>query len=198
MNILNIKQGSEEWLSIRSNAITATDFAVIAACEGLSTNIFKKSVNSILKRKITEQKQKDNRFFAMGRKWENYLLLSVNALDLIKSEVITYDSNNRIMASLDGRDAFVNTIIEAKTTTKDISKIEELIQYYQYQILHQCYIAGSNLGILIIGMIKDGKIELIRKDIIPSELMDKQTWLSMCNNNLAKLDFLRMESWKLN
>lgn len=197
MNILNVKQGSAEWLSIRSNAITATDFAVIAANAGLSTNIFKKSVKSILNRKITEQKQKDNRFFVMGRQWENYLLESVNALDLIKGEVITYDSNNRIMASLDGRDNFINTIIEVKTTTKDISKVDELIQYYQYQVIHQCYIADSNLGILVIGVIKDGTIELIRKDIIPNEIMDNQTWLEMCSENLAKLDFLRIESWKI-
>lgn len=198
MRILEVKQGSSQWLSIRSNSITATDFAVIAAAASLSVNIFKKSVNSVLKRKITEQKQKDNRFFAMGRQWENYLLHSANALDLIKGEVITYDSNDRIMASLDGRDAFINAVIEAKTTTKDVSKVDELIQYYQYQVIHQCYIAGSDLGILIIGVIKDGKIELIRKDIIPSEIMNKETWLSMCNENLAKLDFLRMESWKLN
>jgi hypothetical protein len=187
---LNLQQGSPEWLQYRYDCVTATDFSVIAASLGLCANIFNKSISQLISDKINATQVKDNKFFAMGRQFEERILQSVHFIEIASSEVFAYDKNPRIMASLDARDLITQTAIEIKSTRKGEDKLRELIDYYQFQVMHQCHCANLIQGLLLIGMVDDlGEIIKLEKiKINPMHIMSKSDWLSHCEQFLVKLD----------
>lgn len=188
---VELTQGTNEWRDYRRTRITATDFCVIAASKGLCTNLFNKSIDKLIKDKITAtEAQQNNPYFNMGHKYEPLLLDTINLVDLRRSETYVYDNNLRIMASLDGRDDFTNRIIEIKTTKKSQDKLQELIDYYKYQVMHQCYVANCDNGLIIIGFVDDFDevIKIEQVEIIPQKIMTKKEWLEHCEEFLQQLD----------
>lgn len=190
MSILDLEQGTEEWLAHRRTRVTATDFCVIAAGEKLCNNLFNKSVDTLIKDKINGKIIPDNKYFALGRTYEPILLHSLKAVDLKCGEIFSYKNNDRIMASLDGRDAFIDEVIEIKTTRKDIDCLPDLVDYYKFQVAHQCYCSGAKSGILAIGFF-DEYDELTCVEITninPRKVILKIEWLSLCEIFILKLD----------
>lgn len=199
---VNLEQNTPEWLEFRKTRVTATDFCVIAANNGLCNNLFNKSLNTLIKDKVESKQQNDNHYFELGRKYEPILLDNI----LIKvtleywdpynhyiSEIFVSDINNRIMASLDARFEFNNIdsiIYEIKTTHKPKDKLSALIEYYKYQVIHQCYVCGIPSGVLCIGFLdeSDDLYEIKYIEIIPSEILDKSIWFAMCIKFLNALD----------
>jgi hypothetical protein len=91
------------------------------------------------------------------------------------------------MASLDCYDKKNNILIEIKTTSKSLDKYDELIKYYQYQVVHQYYTLNTNsISYILIYNLVSEDLQLIKIDC--NEIMNKDTWLDICNKYLEKID----------
>jgi hypothetical protein len=188
MKILNLEQGSSNWLDKRRTSCTATDFSVICADAGLCKSIFGKSVDKLIKDKINAKVEKDNQFYALGRLYESKILDYLGYENLVVGEVVAFEADDRLIASLDSRNA--EYIVEIKSTSKSEDKHTELVEYYKYQVFHQLMCCDYKSGILAIGQLDDNK-ELIKIDkyiINADEIMSKKNWLTMCTDFLKKLD----------
>lgn len=198
MKLVELQQGSPDWLEFRRNKVTATDFSVIAANKGLCKNLFYKKIDKLIEDKISSAQIPDNRYFQLGRELEPIILNSLNFVEIVPGEIGTYENNNRIMASFDARDTLLNCVIEIKTSSKDPKELPKLIDFYKFQVIHQCYVSGYDFGYLVFGFYKNAineffqiidfnliEIEIIK--IIPSEVLSKNDWLDLCNEFLSKL-----------
>lgn len=191
---LNLQQGSEEWLQYRQLRIGATDFANYCSYLKLSPKGFT-TLNQSLKDKVLMTK-KDNYFMQYGRDNEERLRIQSNRLFEINGipQVRTYHANKRIMSSLDSLDDDAHTLIEIKTTGKDIMQFADtLLKYYFYQIVHQFYCCGGKQNIqtaILYGENRQTKQEFYHifsaDEIINT--MSENVWYSHCEDYLVILD----------
>lgn len=186
----DILQGTDEWLRFRDGKIGASDFCVIAAHYGLCENIFNRSLAKMIEDKITGKKQESNMHFAMGKELEPIIIQSIPNIELQVGEVCVSDLNNRIIASLDGRDITENVPVEVKSTKKNDERLGISYFYYQFQVIHQCYVLNSDKGLLLFSRVdKGGKVtEQLLYDVFPEQILSKADWLRMCVETLDKLD----------
>lgn len=181
-------QGSQEWHDYRRTRIGASDFALMCSSVGYSVNLFNKSVELSINDKLEDKHFEDNYFTLKGKEFEpilnNYLIdLGINGTQ----DIITYCDNDSIMASLDCYDKENNILVEIKTTSKSIDKYDELIKYYKYQVVHQYYTLSTNpISYILIYNLVSEDLQLIKIDC--NEIMDKDTWLYICNKYLEKID----------
>ena len=204
-------QGSQEWHDYRRTRIGASDFALMCSSLGYSVNLFNKSVELSINDKLEDKQFEDNYFTLLGKLLEPVLLNYLKTLE-INGTPIVENYNNNIMASLDCYDKKNNILVEIKTTSKSIDKYDELIKYYQYQVVHQYYTLGTNPIIYIfiyncknlinltieeICNLLKNNYEIIMEDITKNsqlikidcdDIMDKDTWLDICNKYLDKMD----------
>jgi len=206
-------QGSQEWHDYRRTRIGASDFALMCSSLGYSVNLFNKSVELSINDKLEDKRLEDNFYTLLGKELEPILLNYLNELGVLGTPAVdTHYDNNKIMASFDCYDKQNNILVEIKTTSKSIDKYDELIKYYQYQVVHQYYTLGTspisyifiynckNLINLTIDKIRNlikNNYDFIMQDIINNsqlitidcnEIMDKNTWLDICNKYLDKMD----------
>jgi len=197
MKLLNLTQGTNEWREYRRHAVTATDFATIAANAGLCDNIYNTSIDKLIDDKLSGKVVPDNPYFKLGRDNEEMLLSKYNGINVIPSEVACYEYIDNfgdiwlrpdIMASFDGRDDVLQSIIEIKSSTKDKSRIQEQLDYYRFQVYHQMIIAGYTNGSLIIGHFTK-QFKFTDYTEIPIYLdIEYNKWLDLCNNFLEQLN----------
>ena len=207
-------QGSQEWHDYRRTRIGASDFALMCSSLGYSVNLFNKSIELSINDKLEDKQFEDNYFTLLGKLLEPILLNYLKTLKINGTPTVE-DYNNKIMASLDCYDKENNILVEIKTTSKGLDKYDELIKYYQNQVVHQYYTLGTNpisyifiyncknLINLTIEEICDlikNNYEVIIKNIIENsqlikidcdEIMDKDTWLDICNQYLEKMDAIQ-------
>lgn len=181
-------QGSQEWHDYRRTRIGASDFALMCSSLGYSVNLFNKSVELSINDKLEDKQFEDNYFTLKGKELEpilnNYL---INLGIIGTQDIITYCDNNSIMASLDCYDRQNNILVEIKTTSKGLDKYDELIKYYQYQVVHQYYTLGTSpISYILIYNLVSKDLQLIKIDC--DDIMDKNTWLDICNKYLDKID----------
>lgn len=181
-------QGSQEWHDYRRTRIGASDFALMCSSLGYSANLFNKSVELSINDKLEDKQFEDNYFTLKGKELEpilnNYL---INLGIIGTQDIITYCDNNSIMASLDCYDRQNNILVEIKTTSKGLDKYDELIKYYQYQVVHQYYTLGTSpISYILIYNLVSKDLQLIKIDC--DDIMDKNTWLDICNKYLDKMD----------
>lgn len=181
-------QGSQEWHDYRRTRIGASDFALMCSSLGYSANLFNKSVELSINDKLEDKQFEDNYFTLKGKELEpilnNYL---INLGIIGTQDIITYCDNNSIMASLDCYDKENNILVEIKTTSKGLDKYDELIKYYQYQVIHQYYTLGTSpISYILIYNLVTKDLRLIKVDC--DDIMDKNTWLDICNKYLDKMD----------
>lgn len=181
-------QGSQEWHDYRRTRIGASDFALMCSSLGYSVNLFNKSVELSINDKLEDKQFEDNYFTLKGKELEpilnNYL---INLGIIGTQDIITYCDNNSIMASLDCYDRQNNILVEIKTTSKGLDKYDELIKYYQYQVVHQYYTLGTSpISYILIYNLVSKDLQLIKIDC--DDIMDKNTWLDICNKYLDKMD----------
>lgn len=184
-------QGSQEWHDYRRTRIGASDFALMCSSLGYSVNLFNKSVELSINDKLEDKHFEDNYFTLKGKEFEPILNNYLIDLGIFGTQdIITYCDNDSIMASLDCYDKENNILVEIKTTSKSIDKYDELIKYYQYQVVHQYYTVGTNpmSYILIYNLISED-LQLIKIDC--NEIMDKDIWLDICNKYLEKMDAIQ-------
>ena len=184
-------QGSQEWHDYRRTRIGASDFALMCSSLGYSVNLFNKSVELSINDKLEDKQFEDNYFTLKGKELEpilnNYL---INLGIIGTQDIITYCDNNSIMASLDCYDKKNNILVEIKTTSKGLDKYDELIKYYQYQVVHQYYTLGTNpISYILIYNLVSEDLQLIKIDC--DDIMDKDTWLNICNKYLDKMNAIQ-------
>lgn len=186
-------QGSQEWHDYRRTRIGASDFALMCSSLGYSVNLFNKSVELSINDKLRNKQFKDNYFTLKGKELEPILNNYLIDLGIVGTQdIIAHTDNDNIMASLDCYcyNKKNNILVEIKTTSKNINKYDELIQYYQYQVVHQYYTLGTNpLSYILIYNLISEDLQLIKIDC--SEIMDKNTWLNICNQYLKKMDAIQ-------
>lgn len=186
-------QGSQEWHDYRRTRIGASDFALMCSSLGYSVNLFNKSVELSINDKLRNKQFKDNYFTLKGKELEPILNNYLIDLGIVGTQdIITYCDNGNIMASLDCYcyDKENNILVEIKTTSKSIDKYDELIKYYQYQVVHQYYTLGTNpISYILIYNLVSKDLQLIKIDC--DEIMDKNTWLDICNKYLDKMDTIQ-------
>jgi predicted phage-related endonuclease len=181
-------QGSQEWHDYRRTRIGASDFALMCSSLGYSANLFNTSVELSINDKLNNKVMEDNYFTSKGKELEPILLNYLKTLDINGTQdIITYCDNDSIMASLDCYDKKNNILIEIKTTSKSLDKYDELIKYYQYQVVHQYYTLNTNsISYILIYNLVSEDLQLIKIDC--NEIMNKDTWLDICNKYLEKID----------
>jgi|LakMenEpi03Aug12_release.lakeMendotaPanAssembly.Ray.scaffolds.fasta_scaffold97668_4 hypothetical protein len=181
-------QGSQEWHDYRRTRIGASDFALMCSSLGYSANIFNTSVELSINDKLNNKVMEDNYFTLKGKEFEPIILNYLKTLDIKGTQdIITYWYDNRIMASLDCYDQQNNVSVEIKTTSKNKDKYDEMIKYYQYQVIHQYYtLATDPICYILLYNIKSKELNLIKIDC--NEIMDKSTWLGICIKYLNKMD----------
>ncbi len=181
-------QGSQEWHDYRRTRIGASDFALMCSSLGYSANLFNTSIELSINDKLNNNKMEDNYFTLKGKELEPILLNYLKTLNIDGTQdVITYCDNDKIIASLDCYDKKNNILVEIKTTSKSKDDYHKMIKYYQYQVIHQYYTLDTNpISYILLYNIESQELDLIKIDC--NEIMDKITWLDICNKYLNKMD----------
>jgi len=190
--IPDLHQGSKEWLLYRQPRMGATDFATLCAQKGLSKGF--SSLKQSIKEKVLQIK-KTNIYMDYGTKMEPILRQQANLyynMNFVDAQVECDKSDDtRIMASLDGLDLDARTILEIKTSSKEIDAwLSTSYIFYQYQLIHQMYCVGvEHIDTIILYGEISGKICEIQhstQELI--DLMSEDVWLSYCHEYLDILD----------
>lgn len=185
---LELEQGSPEWLEYRRKSVTSTDFCIIAAGKSLFDG---KTVENLIFNKQNNIEIKSNSYMEKGKMHEPILLEDFNSEYnlMCMPKVVQSAVNQNIMASLDGIDIFSDDIIvEIKYTTRE--DIDILEEYYKYQVIHQMYTTGVEMGYLYIKQ-ATGKVSVFiyTRELI-NELLSYNEWLQLCTDFLNKLNSL--------
>lgn len=151
--IHRFKNGSSEWLDLRTKYVTGTE---VASLFGFNPNL---SSARVLKDKISPPVRIDNQWMRAGRLLEPAVFIALNEIGIPAvaaaptGEVvfITHDES-RIGASMDGK---LNSdqgffIVEAKTTKRDkfVTWVENPPLNYVLQVQTQMLVAGVEQSLL--------------------------------------------------
>ena len=139
MKILQLEQGSQEWLEKRKCCITSTDAASI-----MGLNPYK-SRKDVLKQKLgLGQEQEENEAMKQGRELEpkarEVYMLQENVI--VIPEVCVHDEYFWAMASLDGLAEGGQHIVEIKCGKSAFEQAQrgEIPQYYRCQMQHALFV----------------------------------------------------------
>ena len=144
MKILQLEQGSKEWLEKRKCCITSTDAASI-----MGLNPYK-SRKDVLKEKFgLGQEQEENEAMRLGRELEPrarevYMLIE-NVI--VVPEVCVHDEYYWAMASLDGLAEGGQHMLEIKCGKSAFEQAQrrEIPAYYKCQMQHALFVTGIKL-----------------------------------------------------
>lgn len=140
--ILNLDQGSKEWLDLRKNMITATDTAVILGLSPWKTPL------GLWEEKLGLRKPSfENAKMIEGRRLEEEAREFFNKKFQkdYKPVVLQSSEHDFMMASLDGMDQ-TGSILEIKCGIKSFEQLKDGIipEYYKAQMQKQMYVAGTD------------------------------------------------------
>lgn len=141
MILLDLKQGSEEWLKKRQGCITGTDASVIMGCNPFKNRMF------LLKEKLGIVSTKQNEAMRIGSMLEDKAreLFIKDTGILVKPAVCLHDDFFYMLASLDGLSECGNFIYEAKCGKSAVEKAKnnEIPRYYYAQMQHCLAVTGA-------------------------------------------------------
>jgi hypothetical protein len=146
--IAQVKQGSAEWLKLRSNLVTATDFSSIChRAKLIKYSYAKAKIETHLNDKF-----KTNHYetvaMAKGKAYEPLILDKV--AKLLKKEFEQYVLvAGDYMASYDALHLASNTNVEIKTCSRDRDGLLSLLDGYVCQVAHQNYVLSIEAQIAI-------------------------------------------------
>lgn len=148
--VLDLVQGSEEWLAARRNYGTASETPSILRIEGAF-----QTPAAIRRLKKGGEGQKDNFAMAHGRKYEEVARLHYCANYGEVKPVVMVDG--KFLASLDGISEDGSVVVEIKAPPEGSASnlyLNAMIGIaplkYVYQIQHQLMVSGAKLGRLYI------------------------------------------------
>ena len=138
-------QGSKEWLEFRSNRFGASE--VNSMLE--RSQFTPKNKKELAEVKLGHRKVFYNNAMRDGNNFEDRAReIACSELgDVFMPDVFVYDGNEKIIASLDGINFEGDTLIEIKVSNKDINELRE---YYYYQIQQQLLCSGAKWAYLVV------------------------------------------------
>ena len=152
--IVNLQQGSDQWLEYRKNGIGASEYPAIIGKSNFSSR------EDVIEGKlgVNQKKLSDytKRIFDQGHEIEAHVRTDLNGSGMynLQPVVCEYLENPRLFASLDGYCEETKTLIEVKSTTRkevldevNSGKIPEL---YYHQMQYQMFVMGLSVSILIV------------------------------------------------
>ena len=157
----SIEQGCSDWHALRKTKVTATDACVIMGASHWKTRI-----------QLYHEKLSDNAPMQPNERMQRGIDLEPVARDLFN--VMTgYDMKPAVMvrdwamASLDGRDDSIGTIVEIKCPgAKDhaVALQNKVPDHYYPQLQHQIYVAGVQMAYYFSFDGMDGVIVKVKRD----------------------------------
>lgn len=143
MKIIQVEQGSPEWLSWRKTVITATECPAILGSSPWST------AYKCWQRKLgLVEEQKSNDAMERGKRLEpeaRAKFIKDHGIDMTPT-VVESSEFDFLGASLDGIDILGNAILEIKcggNKLNDMAARGEIPEYYQDQMQHQLLVTGA-------------------------------------------------------
>lgn len=186
--IIDLKQGSREWLEFRKRKFNASETADVL---GIG---FNKPYKLALIKSGDEVVYK-NYAMKLGNENEPKIRDFLNAkyeLNL-KPVVMLSDDDDRFLASLDGVDFEKNVFCEIKFSKSEFECVKEHGQpteKYYYQIQHQFYVTGLSRCIFAVGTINENfEYEVIDVEIKRDEVaIDKirNAWIEFEKNYMSQ------------
>ncbi|ANE34376.1 YqaJ-like viral recombinase domain protein [Campylobacter hyointestinalis subsp. lawsonii CCUG 27631] len=186
--IIDLKQGSREWLEFRKTKFNASETPDVL---GIG---FNKPYKLALIKSGDELVYK-NYAMKLGNENEPKIREHLNAkyeLNL-KPVVMLSDEDDRFLASLDGVDFDKNVFCEIKFSTKEseyVKKHGKPTEKYYYQIQHQFYVANLETCIFAVGAINENfeyeiiDIEVKRDNEAINKL--KNAWIEFEKNYMSQ------------
>lgn len=186
--IIDLKQGSREWLEFRKTKFNASETADVL---GIG---FNKPYKLALIKSGDELVYK-NYAMKLGNENEPKIRDYLNAkyeLNL-KPVVMLSDEDDRFLASLDGVDFEKNVFCEIKFSTKEfeyVKKHGKPTEKYYYQIQHQFYATNLEKCIFAVGRVNDNfdyeviDVEIKRDDEAIKQL--KSAWIEFEKNYISQ------------
>ncbi|TWO17989.1 hypothetical protein YZ82_08250 [Campylobacter hyointestinalis] len=186
--IIDLKQGSREWLEFRKtkfNASETPDVLGIGFNKPYKLALIKSGDALVYK----------NYAMKLGNENEPKIREHLNAkykLNL-KPVVMISDEDNRFLASLDGVDFEKNVFCEIKFSTKEfeyVKKHGKPTKKYYYQIQHQFYATNLEKCIFAVGRVNDNfdyeviDVEVKRDDEAINKL--KSAWIEFEKNYMSQ------------
>jgi putative phage-type endonuclease len=145
MQWLNVKQGTQEWHDLRTKYYkTASRTPIVLGISPFSTK------EALIKELLENKKPFQNKAMKQGIELESHVreLINRNSIGQFTPKVAL---DGEYLASLDGYDESVNTLIEIKVSRTTYQEIIARIipNYYEYQVQHQLMVSGAKSGFLI-------------------------------------------------
>ena len=143
MKIIELEQGSQEWLSWRKTVITATDASIILGNNPWDTpyRCWQKKLGLIEEKKSNEAMERGKRLEPEARAQ----FIERHGVDMIPV-VVESTEFEFLGASLDGISELGNTILEIKcggAKLHDMAARGEIPVYYQDQMQHQLFVTRA-------------------------------------------------------
>ncbi len=142
--VLDVEQGSKEWLEIRRKNITATDIPIICGVNPYET------IEELIEKKISgKEKEFDaatKSRFEKGHEAERTLRKLLNRRYALETKVLISTRLRGFMASLDGFDQGSNVIFESKYTARPKFKslrAGEIPLMHMYQMQGQLFVSNA-------------------------------------------------------
>lgn len=186
--IVNLEQGSQEWLDYRRNKFNASETPILfgrgfSSVEQLANEKLglRKNYLSFLdsKRNLTEREAKILLAVKKGQVTEESIRNLINkkySMNFVPV-VLMDDTDNRFSASLDGYDKKYNAVLEIKTslnTYNEILKKKRVSDAYIYQCYHQLMVSGAKQLLFVAGYIDDSfELKLSSAILKPNEAVFK-------------------------
>lgn len=143
MKVINLVQGSQEWLEWRQKGIGSSDIAAI-----MGSCPFKSAID-VYKEKLGGEGQVVNKWMQRGK--DNEVDARVRFCHSTGKEfdplTICHDDNERFIASLDGYCRSTKEVLEIKTPgrkTADMAAKGQIPAHYLMQIQWQLFVSGAD------------------------------------------------------
>jgi putative phage-type endonuclease len=143
MKVIQLEQGSQEWLSWRKTVITATDASVIMGNNPWDTpyTCWQRKLGLIEEKKSNEAMERGKRLEPEARAQ----FVDYYGIDMVPV-VVESTEFEFLGASLDGISKLGNTLLEIKcggTKLHDMASRGEIPAYYRDQMQHQLIVTGA-------------------------------------------------------
>lgn len=185
MRLVNVKSGTESWLSFRRMHICASDCSSIMQCNPY------KSILNLYEEKIFKFEQEDNHFMKRGRDLEPL------ALECFEQEtgltlfpvVVKHDEIEWMASSLDGLTINRDVLVEIKCngkTNHELALKGKIPKHYRAQIQHQLCCTGLDYAFYFSFDGSKGKILEVKRDQdFIDEMIEKEFEFWNCLKNLT-------------
>lgn len=204
--IIEVEQGSKEWLDFRANKIGASEIASILEVDGAYKTrkqlLFEKRTNH-----TEEVSEFTKKLFQDGHDYEPIIRDSVKSvIGDHQPIVIQSNEHEHLIASLDGFNQDKNTVLEIKTTRSE-SVLNAVLSgsipdVYKVQLNFQMGLIGSQCGYIAVMDVSTEKVsimrhefddELFKKSVEAANLFYQEMQLPAPSTEIAESDLAKVQ-----